>query len=229
MSAQPKPREPMTFDSVEAFLEWEFQQPEKHEYHAGRALAMSGSRDINHADIGMNLVVYLGGRLKKPCRVKRPDHAVRVEASDRYVYPDAFVVCGEPELIKLKDGKAGYKNPTVIFEIPSETTEEYDHTEKFGYYQQLPSLRHYVLVSRTRHHVQVMSRQPNGTWTVTNVAGLDASAELPAIELTLPLTAVYDDITFPSPSLEQFRREAEAEQRRLRAAAGEADDDDQAG
>ena len=228
MSAQPKPRDPLTFDSVEVFLEWEFQQPDRHEYHAGRALAMSGSNDINHADIGVNIIVSLGGSLKKPCRVKGPDHAVRVETSDRYVYPDAFVVCGEPDLIKLKDGKAGYKNPIVVFEIPSETTEDYDRTEKFGYYQQLPSLKHYVLVSRTRHHVQVMSRQDDGTWTVTNAAGLDAVAELPAIDVVLPLTAVYDSIEFPSPSLEQFRREAEAEHRRLRRAAGEPVEGDEA-
>ena len=53
-----------------------------------------------------------------------------------YFYPDVIIVCDEPEFDdkKIKDT---LKNPTIIFEILSPSTENYDIGKKLMYYMQI--------------------------------------------------------------------------------------------
>jgi hypothetical protein len=40
------------------------------------------------------------------------------------------------------------------------------------------------------------SRNPNDTWTLTIVSGLDKSLELPSIGVTVSLAEIYDKVDF---------------------------------
>ncbi len=55
-------------------------------------------------------------------------------------------------------------NPTVLVEVLSETTEEYDRGEKFAHYMRIPSLREYVLVSQDTPRIEVFRRPERGHW-----------------------------------------------------------------
>jgi Uma2 family endonuclease len=93
-----------------------------------------------------------------------------VEAARLSTYADASAVCGPLETKKIvKNGKSlgeAITNPTILVEILSESTERYDRDGKFKAYQQLASLRAYVLVSQDDRRVEVYRRDDGGRWSV---------------------------------------------------------------
>ena len=61
------------------------------------------------------------------------------------------IVCGEPE--RDRESPTHITNPTVIVEVLSPSTEDYDRGEKREHYQQLESLQEYVLLAQSRLRV----------------------------------------------------------------------------
>ena len=107
-----------------------------------------------------------------------------------YTYPDISVVCGPEEF--LPDAYLDtLLNPTVLIEVLSRSTEQYDRTDKFLLYRELPSLQHYVLVESQRVLVLVYTRTGPGSWTLQEYRGRAAEAPLPAIGAALPLAELY--------------------------------------
>ena len=88
-------------------------------------------------------------------------------------------------------------NPTVIFEILSESTEHKDRGIKWRLYQEISSLQHYVMISQSEPAVEVYTRQPDGDWLMHVERGLNGEVRLPAVDLSIPLSGLYEDITFP--------------------------------
>lgn len=100
--------------SPSEFLVWERKQEYKHEYVNGEVLAMSGA-SFNHNRIASNIIISIGSFLKnKSCDIFGSDLRVSVKFKNSYFYPDAIILCNEPEFddAKIKDT---LKNPTVIF------------------------------------------------------------------------------------------------------------------
>lgn len=151
-----------------------------------------------HAQVGANLITALGRRLDSgPCQVYSSDLRVHVELTGTYNYPDVTVVCGEARFKESTDGLLALRNPTVIVEVLSPTTAAYDRGEKFMQYQQIESLREYVLVSIDRPRVEHFARQGPAQWLFTTVEGLDAVLKLPAIHVETPLGEIYRRVVFP--------------------------------
>lgn len=109
--------------SPTAFLEWERAQEYKHEYAGGQIFAMAGA-SINHNHILTNLIIAIGSFLKdKSCNIFPSDLRIAVKSKNSYFYPDATIICGDPEFDEdhIRDT---VKNPSVIFEILSPSTED---------------------------------------------------------------------------------------------------------
>jgi Uma2 family endonuclease len=73
-----------------------------------------------------------------------------------------LVVCGPPE--RDPEDEHAVVNPTLLVEVLSRSTEEYDRTDKFEHYRQIHSLRQYVLVSHREALVEIGSRTAAGDW-----------------------------------------------------------------
>lgn len=101
------------------------------------------------------------------CRARLKDTKVKSGAlQNRFgkgmiSYPDLVVICGEPEYHdKHKDIVL---NPTVIIEVLSDATEEFDRGVKFMRYRNFnDTLTDYILVSQAEPHVEHYIRQQNG-------------------------------------------------------------------
>ena len=87
----------------------------------------------------------VGNALLRRCSVYSSDLKVRIEATDFSTFPDAAVVCGNRELSSLD--RNAVVNPTLLVEVTSPSTEDYDRGEKLSQYKQLPSLRAVLLVA----------------------------------------------------------------------------------
>jgi Uma2 family endonuclease len=183
--------------SIAEYLGLERTSDRKHEFHNGEILAMSGGSP-EHSLIALNIGGELRNRLKgNPCRAYESNLRVSISRTGRYVYPDASVVCGPLQLDPADPKGETVTNPRVIVEVLSPSTEKYDRLDKFDNYRQIDSLEEYVLASQDRPRVEVFRRQSDGAWALKVFAGIDATAELQSVRITLPLAEVYAGAQFP--------------------------------
>lgn len=177
------------------FLVLERAAPSKSEFFAGEVFAMAGGSAM-HSLIAANVIGELRSKLKgRPCKPFTSDLRIKVEATGLYTYPDVSVICG---LLQFAGGSDDtVVNPTVLFEVLSDSTEAYDRGEKFRHYRQMPSLQEFVLVSQRLPRLEQFLRRPNDEWTMRTAEGLEASLVLPALEITLELNEVFAGVEFP--------------------------------
>jgi Uma2 family endonuclease len=121
---------------------------------------------------------------------------VRIPGANRYTYPDLVVVCGGPDFEDAREDTL--TNPTVIIEVLSESTEGYDRGDKFKLYQQIPSLREYILVAQDQASIERFVRQGEGLWLYSLAAGTKTLVTLESIRSVLSLADVYEGI-LPAP------------------------------
>ena len=180
----------------EQYLERERAAEYKSEYLDGQIYAMAGATR-RHNMVGNNISTSLTNQLRsKPCEVYSGDMRVQADQSRQYFYPDAVVVCGEPEFRDEREDTL--LNPTVVIEVLSRSTEAFDRGEKFFHYRQMDSLTEYLLVSQDERRIEQFTRQPDGSWRLTETRETGAAA-LESIACTLALEDVYDKVTLGTP------------------------------
>ena len=184
---------PRTLLSPEEYLAIERQADHKSEYDDGEAVAMAGAT-FTHNLIVANVVGALWGRLRgTSCAVVPSD--LKVQATTRLYYPDVTVVCGEPTF--LDETEDVLLNPTLIVEVLSERTKNFDRGEKFMRYRMVESLRDYVLIAQAEAHVEHFRRQEE-LWVLAETRNPEGRLVLGLIECELPLGEVYDRVRLPS-------------------------------
>jgi Uma2 family endonuclease len=184
--------------SVAEYLERERKAVDKHEYRDGEILLMAGG-SRSHSLMIANVIAALHSRLQgKPCRVYDSNLRVQVPRKVLYTYPDVSVICGQSDPDENDPAGDTVTNPRLIVEVLSDSTEAYDRGKKFDGYRELESLQEYVLVSQEAPRVETFFRQPDGTWLLTPVSGLNASVRLRSIETEVALAAIYQGVEFPA-------------------------------
>jgi Uma2 family endonuclease len=179
-----------TYLTPDEYLAMERQAEYKSEYIDGVVYAMSGA-SFKHNAIVANVIAELVPRLRSgPCRALPSDMKVRLPDSRKFFYPDVSVFCGEPQF--HDDRTDVLLNPVVIIEVLSESTAAFDRGGKFQSYQQLESLREYILISQDQYLVEQYVRQTGESWTYTAIIGPESSLVLPSINCTLSLAAIYE-------------------------------------
>jgi len=177
-----------SFTEVE-YLAVEHASETKHEFVAGVIVAMAPARPP-HNMLAASATMALGGLVgPRDCVVMSSDQRVHVPSTRLYAYPDVTVACGER---RYDDGEPpSLLNPTVLVEVTSDTTEEYDRGTKFLHYQGIESLREYLVISHRELRVFHHRRLDTGQWLLTELAGADASVELPTLGGSIALQSLY--------------------------------------
>jgi Uma2 family endonuclease len=177
--------------SPEEYLRLERKAEFKSEYVDGTIVPMAGAtRTHNLINKNVSGLFWLQLR-NKSCEVYQSD--MKVRTGERYSYPDTVVVCAGPQFEDAE--KDILKNPTVVVEVLSSSTEMYDRGDKFAAYRQLESLQAYVLVSQLMPRVEVFKRQAND-WLFSEVSGLEQTLILEVIGCELKLSEVYEKVDF---------------------------------
>ncbi len=89
-------------------------------------------------------------------------------------------------------------NPTLIAEVLSESTKDYDRGRKFEHYRSLESLREYLLVAQDKVHVEHYVRQAGNQWLLSEYNRVGDVIQLPSISCTLAMEEVYAKVDFTS-------------------------------
>ncbi|HSC39426.1 MAG TPA: Uma2 family endonuclease [Chitinophagaceae bacterium] len=169
---------------------------DKHELHQGRLVTMQGA-SIKHNRIVSNLISSIGPYLKgHSCEVFPSDLRVYIPTAESFTYPDISIVCDDPDSLD-NTYLDTIKNPSVIIEVLSPSTEKYDRGTKFFYYMQIASLKEYFIVDSTSLYVQVARKQAQGTWKFEEITDPKASICIQSIQQMLTMAEVYERVEFP--------------------------------
>lgn len=178
--------------SEKEYLAVERNALDKHEYYQGEIFAMSGA-SFKHNLIESNLRGLLHNFLKgKQCREFGSNLRIHIPSNTLYTYPDIIVICDEPEFIDEEFDTI--TNPSIIVEILSPSTANYDRGAKFDLYRDILSLKEYVLVDTKTIHVVVYNRNNDSTWTLSETKNLNDNINLPSISFIINVADVYDGI-----------------------------------
>ncbi|MFT4093828.1 MAG: Uma2 family endonuclease [Niabella sp.] len=181
--------------SPEIYLEEERKSTVKHQYFDGEVVAMAGA-SIAHNTIVSNIIGEIRDFLKgKNCNIFPSDLRVSIPSADTYTYPDATIICGQPEA--TDEQRDTIKNPSVIFEVLSGTTRNYDTGKKFLFYQRIPSLKEYILIDSTQRSVAVYERRENELWKIKVIEDTHGKLVISSIGFTLSFDELYRNIIFP--------------------------------
>lgn len=176
------------------FLEWEIKQEERYEYIDGEIIPVEAASG-NHSTIVVNISGEIYQFLKgKPCLVHSSQLRISAKSMRSYFYPDASIFCQDPEEIDMT-GET-YKNPTVIFEVLSPSTANYDLNKKKFFYMQIESLREYIMIDSRKVEVCIGKRQADNSWTFETFNSFSDRLFIESIGMPMPLNDIYSRVKF---------------------------------
>lgn len=160
----------------------------KHEFYAGEIYALAGGSPDHAALAVMVAAALVTGIGDRSCRVFSSDLRVRVLATGLATYPDVTIVCGALE--RDPEDRLTVVNPSLVAEILSNSTEDYDRGEKLQQYRQIPSLQECLLVSHREPRIEVWRRRSSGEWE-RHTAGLGERLRLDSLDCEIAVDDVY--------------------------------------
>jgi Uma2 family endonuclease len=190
--------QPVTYLTLEQYLEIERKAEFRSEYINGEMFAMSGGTP-NHARIVLNTARRLAEQLDgHACEAFDGDLRLYSAKYNFFTYPDVLVTCGPHHLLDAR--RDTLTDATVVVEVLSPSTSNYDRGEKFRFYRSLPSFSEYLLLAqdeiRAEHHV----RQPDASWLFREFTCPADEIELNSIGCRLHLQTLYERVEFePAP------------------------------
>ncbi|NWJ46796.1 MAG: Uma2 family endonuclease [Chloroflexi bacterium] len=159
--------------------------------------------------IAVNLVSVLHTQLRgSGCQVFNSDLKIaipgnprskgrkRSEGDEFVTYPDAGIICGQPEY--YKGDRFTIANPVALFEILSPSTRIYDRNTKAEEYKKIPGLNYYVIIDSEEVRVECRQRVAGNAWMeLTPLELLEDKLKLVfAKEIEISLASLYEGITF---------------------------------
>lgn len=143
------------------------------------------------------VVLNLGSALKthlKGSRCRAFVESMKVQPAHGMIfYPDVFVTC-DPQDLKTD---MVFRNPSLIVEVLSDSTQAYDRGLKFTAYRLLASLQEYALVDPDTRRVEVYRRNERLNFELIDQTG-HADLVLDSVGLKLAMAEVFDGVEEPA-------------------------------
>lgn len=169
----------------------------KSEYFRGEVFAMAGGT-VNHNRISRNTLRRFENQFEQSgsdCEAFGSDLMIEAIKDEHYLYSDISVVCGTPRFLEEETRKQRtLMNPTVIVEVLSSRTKDYDKGTKFDAYRKIASLREYILIDQYSYQMQHFFINEKGNWELIEYKDLDDSLKIESINVALPLKQVYSRV-----------------------------------
>jgi Uma2 family endonuclease len=178
--------------SPEQYLKIDSRAEQPSEYYDG-VMYPVGATTFRHTQIQYRLANFLDQALRDAsCEVG--GRGVRVLLPNRrYAYPDVVAVCGG---VEYEDKK--YKtvvNPTLLVEVLSPSTGDFDRGGEADMCRAIPSLRDYLIIAQDHPRVQHFALR-NGKWIWEELTEMDAVVHFESIGVRIRLAEIYDRIRF---------------------------------
>ena len=174
----------------EEYLAFERASQHRHEFIYNTLIEMAGATKI-HNYITTALVGLLWNLLRgTDFEVLGSDMRVFNPQNGSYFYPDIVISDGEAKTIENDN----LINPILVIEVASPSTAVFDKTDKFIAYRSIETLKEYVLVSTELPQMEVFRKNDKGEWSVETVHGLDKTALLQSVGVSVLLKDVFEKV-----------------------------------
>ncbi len=182
--------------TLEEYLELDHNSEQKIEFWDGNIFTLAGA-SASHNRIQRNALFYLQLKLRgRGCEVFPSDMRVGVPAYPPYRYPDLSVLCGQANIHTL--GKQDIlTNPSLIIEVLSDSTAQFDRGYKFTYYKSIESFTEYILIAQDRPHVTQFIKQDENGWLNREFNSMQDKFHLASLDCELELAELYEGVEFP--------------------------------
>ena len=176
----------------EEYLLFEKASRDKHEYFKGEIFAMAGAgAGARHNVIFSNLFGELAYRLKgKPCRPYGSDLRIHIPENTLYTYPDISIICGD--IIPSKTDPDTAVQPTVLIEILSPSTKNYDRGGKFILYRDIPTLKEFIVIDSDSISIEAYHINEQNNWELKDLRFLEDLLSIRSVGVSLSLKEIYE-------------------------------------
>jgi Uma2 family endonuclease len=178
----------------EEYLELEENAEYKNEYIDGAIIPMTGGT-TNHNKIAGNFYK------KFPLTIKGQDYEIYIGDVKLwiphfriYTYPDVIVVKDKP--IYAGTGTTTITNPLLIVEVLSNSSKNYDKTDKFKYYRSIPEFQEYIMIDQYSFAVEQFAKKAVGQWIFQEYEGAEAILVLDSIDFQIAFRDIYERVNF---------------------------------
>ncbi|MBE9158554.1 Uma2 family endonuclease [Nodosilinea sp. LEGE 06152] len=180
--------------SPEEYLDLEVASEIRYEYIAGDIVPMTGGTP-NHNRIIRNLCTALTiGLQGRDLEVFVADQRLWIPQAQIYTYPDVMAIAGE---LTYQTGRRDtLTNPTLIIEVLSASTRNYDRGDKFAAYRTIATFQEYALVDQYSAHVEHYVKTGSKQWMLQEYDGLDTVLNLVSLGLEISLRDIYNKVQF---------------------------------
>ena len=177
---------PMT---LEEFLHWDDGTETRYELIGGFPVAMAPPAEAHRI-----LAMRLGSRIDAALAVRRPGNAqieagvVRADRADTYFEADIAATCERNE-----PGRQAIKDPFLIVEILSPSTERHDRRVKLPAYRQIPTVQEIVLLASDGLYVE-LHRRSGAQWITELLRGSEGVLALSSVGIEIVMSDLYEGI-----------------------------------
>jgi len=192
--------------TIEEYLELENASQEKHEYFQGGIFplhreenfdgikAISGA-GFNHNLIFSNVFSFLGNKLNgSKCIPFGSGMRMNIPENTLFTYPDISIYCNEIKHLEEDENTALL--PTVIIEILSPSTKDYDRGNKFKLYRDILSLKEYILIDSESVSVEAFYVNEKGNWELKESKKIGETLTFVSLGLKIELEDIYYRVKF---------------------------------
>lgn len=178
--------------SFQEYFVWEEKQSERYEFYGGEVFCRVGGT-LNHNEIALNVAIFLRNLVRaKGCRVFSENVKLEVIPEEYYAYPDVMLTCDAMDV----KAELLVKNPSLLVEVLSPSSEAYDLGGKWQLYQRIKSLQVYMAVRQDKVGVHVYQRSSETQWLYEYFSCAEEKIVLSWLGIEVPLTTIYENISF---------------------------------
>ena len=177
---------PMTLDD---FLRWDDGTETHYELIGGSPVAMAPPSEVHRA-----LAIRLGSRIeaalsqRRPCNAQLEAGVIRPDRTDTYFVADIAATCEGNEV-----GRQAIKDPFLIVEILSPSTERHDRRIKLPVYRQIATVQEILFIASDGLYAE-LHRKSGEQWITEILRGADVRLVLTSVGIEISLAELYEGI-----------------------------------
>jgi Uma2 family endonuclease len=177
---------PMT---LEEFLCWDDGTETHYELIGGFPVAMAPPAEA-HRILAVRLVTRIDAALagRRPCNTQIKAGVVRSDRADTYFEADIAVTCAGN-----KAGRQANKDPFLIIEILSPSTERHDRRVKLPAYRQISTVQEILLIASDGLYAE-LHRRVGAQWITEILRGAEARLALTTVGIEIRFADLYEGI-----------------------------------
>ena len=182
--------------TAEEYLALEETAEDKSDYWDGEIVPMTGGT-TNHNEIAINVCVACKLALKQQgYRLFAGDVRLWIPRYRCYTYPDVMAIKGSP--VYHRDRTDTITNPSIIVEVLSDSTRNYDRGDKFEAYRSISEFEEYILLDQYRYYAEQFVKTESGQWLLTAYDLPETVIQLASADCQLAFDEIYDQVEFES-------------------------------